>query len=226
MALIYQLSTTTVDNYKNQFMIEKSTNVSISMIVSQCGDVYVGEHINGKKVGLGILYYANGDVHIGNWLDNVKNGCGVFIENNTGINYVGKWKNNKMHWRKNQIQFPNGDIYEGDVNNGVVSGEGTMIYKNNETFAYRGGWSNGVWHGKGTINYIDGETYKGEFYKNDRSGHGKCIWPSGVEYEGEWKDDNIHGNGVLDARKLDNKIYFGPWDQGVQQYSGYTMTIV
>lgn len=225
MTSIYPVSAGTVDNYKNQFMIERCTNVSISMIVSQNGDVYVGQHINITKVGLGILYYANGDVYIGNWTDDAKHGCGVFIEAN-GTKYVGKWKNNKMHWSKNQIQFANGNFYEGNVQEGSISGIGTMTYENNDTVAYTGDWLNGHWQGSGTIKYTDGEIYKGEFHNDERSGKGKCIWASGLEYDGEWRNDTLDGNGILDARNIDNKIHLGPWSQGTQTQSGYTLTIV
>ena len=171
------------------------------------------------------MYYANGDVYTGNWFNDLREGCGVIIEK-SGTRYVGKWRNHLLHWRKNQIQFANGDFYEGDMKEGKVSGEGTMIYKDNEVVAYKGEWENGQWHGKGTAKYIDGETYKGEYHKNERRGQGKCVWPSGLEYEGGWEDDTLHGEGTLNARKIDNRVHFGPWILGTQQNSGFTMTIV
>tara|TARA_B110000967_G_C18622807_1_gene429660 strand:+ start:84 stop:704 length:621 start_codon:yes stop_codon:yes gene_type:complete len=206
-------------------MLKKYVNVEVSMIVSENGDVYIGQQVNEQKQGLGSMYYVNGNVYTGNWFNDIREGCGVFIEN-TGTQFVGKWHNNKLHWHKNQIQFANGNFYEGCIKNGEISGEGKMIYKTNEAVAYTGEWLNGEWHGKGTITYTDGETYTGEFYENERRGQGKCVWPSGIEYEGGWECDNIHGEGMLDARKLDNRIHFGPWSEGIQLQAGYTMTII
>jgi hypothetical protein len=225
MTNLYTATPTMVDNFNSKFMIKKYANIEVSMLTYSSGDVYIGQQIKEEKIGLGTMYYENGDVYIGNWLNNVKDGCGVFIEK-TGTKYVGKWRKNKLHWRKNQIQYENGNFYEGDIRNGEISGEGTMIYKNDPTATYTGGWLNSKWHGNGTLKYADGEIYQGEFQKNERCGQGKCIWPSGLEYEGGWDNDNLNGEGVLDSRKINNKIQFGPWIQGTQQQSGYTMNII
>ncbi len=214
-----------VEQFKNHFMMKNEKNVDLSMIVYECNDVYIGEQVKDIKEGYGTLYYANGNVYSGNWRNNKKEGCGVLLEK-TGTRYVGKWKNDMFHWHKNQIQYGSGHFYEGRVDNGDLTGEGTMIYKNSEIAIYKGDWLDGYWHGKGVVKYTDGETYDGEFYKNERTGQGKCVWASGIEYEGEWKKDRIDGEGTLDARKLDNRVHFGPWKQGVQQQSGHTMTMV
>ena len=85
-------------------MLKKYVNVEVSMIVSENGDVYIGQQVNEQKQGLGSMYYVNGNVYTGNWFNDIREGCGVFIEN-TGTQFVGKWHNNKLHWHKNQIHF-------------------------------------------------------------------------------------------------------------------------
>jgi len=42
-----------------------------------------------------------------------------------------------------------------------------------------------------------------------RNGNGKCTWPVGTTYIGDWKDDNLHGDGILtysDGRVLNGSF--------------------
>jgi hypothetical protein len=63
----------------------------------------------------------------------------------------------------------------------------------------------------------------GEFVYNERRGKGKCKWPSGLIYEGEWAEDTLNGDGILNGREYDNRIHTGPWINGVQQQKGLTI---
>ena len=44
------------------------------------------------------------------------------------------------------------------------------------------------------------------------------MWPSGNEYQGEYKDDERHGYGEM--RWKDGSLYKGEWVKGVQQGMG------
>jgi len=50
--------------------------------------------------------------------------------------------------------YSNGDLYDGEYNNGYIHGKGTMIYSNGDVY-------NGKWEYndmvEGTINYANGE---------------------------------------------------------------------
>ena len=107
------------------------------------------------------------------------------------------------------------------MQNGVMTGEGTMYYGNGDV--YHGDWAMGNWHGKGLLKYTDGEIYMGEFVYNERRGKGKCKWPSGIVYDGEWAEDTLNGEGILNAKEYDNRIHTGPWVNGVQQQTGLTI---
>lgn len=64
------------------------------------------------------------------------------------------------------------------------------------------------------INFLIGE------YKNDhRNGYGKYYWSDGEYYEGEWKDDLMHGliNYILILKIIGYGIYI--WPDG-KKYSG------
>jgi hypothetical protein len=38
--------------------------------------------------------------------------------------------------------------------------------------------------------------YVGDWVSGQREGRGNCYWHAGDQYEGEWKDDKSHGQGV------------------------------
>ena len=48
-------------------------------------------------------------------------------------------------------------------------------------------------HGTGTHTCSNGDTYKGSWRYDKRAGKGVAIFKSGLQYDGEWKDDMAHG---------------------------------
>ncbi len=83
--------------------------------------------------------------------------------------------------------YPDGSIYEGDIEGGKRHGQGTWVK-------------------------TDGTKYAGE-WKNDKpDGQGTITWPNGRKYSGYWKVGKRHGQGVEifpDDRKVE-----GIWDEG------------
>lgn len=41
----------------------------------------------------------------------------------------------------------------------------------------------------------DGQKYIGEYTEGDKKGKGKFVYPDGSTYEGDVKDNNLHGEG-------------------------------
>lgn len=72
-----------------------------------------------------------------------------------------------------EVQFSNGDVYRGDLSQGVCQGLGEIWYKNGDY--YEGAFENGKRHGKGAH----------QFHK------------SGDLYWGDWQDDQITGFGRM-----------------------------
>eukprot|EP00980_Cylindrotheca_fusiformis_P004213 scaffold913_cov71-Cylindrotheca_fusiformis.AAC.6 len=78
--------------------------------------------------------------------------------------------------------------YTGQVNvdSGSPQGTGTMIYHNNDNNndnaailkirKYQGEWQNGYWHGHGTCELQNGDVYQGEFVQQERHGNGEYTW--------------------------------------------------
>ena len=53
-------------------------------------------------------------------------------------------------------------------------------------------------HGKGKITYPDGAYYEGEFKNDKMHGMGSLYYTKGKPaYEGQWMEDKFHGKGIL-----------------------------
>ena len=109
-----------------------------------------------------------------------------------------------------KTNYENGDIYDGFVNSdNEPNGYGIMIYS--EGISIEGEWSNGnIKIGKMT--FPDGVIYEGEFKNNQRHGKGIVMNPDKtIQYSGMWKDDFEHGFGI---RSVDGGKYSGQWKNG------------
>ena len=93
-----------------------------------------------------------------------------------------------------RIELPNGDVYEGDVVDGVLTGEGTYTSSQHR---YVGRFLNGKMHGEGTIYWPDGRVFEGRFVNDRRQGQGRLTRPDGRVFEGGFVNDRQEGTGVL-----------------------------
>ena len=62
------------------------------------------------------------------------------------------------------------------------------------------------------IKLQNGETYLGSIQDNKRYGIGRCVWPDGSVYEGEWKNDRFEGQGRMIFKEGD--FYTGDFIDG------------
>lgn len=73
---------------------------------------------------------------------------------------------------------------------------------------YEGEISNNHKHGSGRYRFLNDGEYVGQFAYGLRSGQGRYIC-SNFSYEGEWLNDKMHGNGLLNGHRVsmrDNQI--------------------
>ena len=103
----------------------------------------------------------------GGKVDGLRSGYGIFHYNGGG-KYCGDWKDSKMH------------------------GKGTLYYAD-ERIAYQGDWRNDSLNGKGKLYNENPQKVEGRFDFNDFDAS-EDIW---VCYEGQFKDDDKSGFGVL-----------------------------
>jgi hypothetical protein len=66
--------------------------------IAKNGDRYIGEWINSKYSGKGMLYETNGNIYVGEFKEGLKEGYGKQIYNN-GERYLGTWKKNYIDGR-------------------------------------------------------------------------------------------------------------------------------
>ncbi|GMI58333.1 hypothetical protein TeGR_g8952 [Tetraparma gracilis] len=80
------------------------------------------------------------------------------------------------------INYSNGDVYVGETLDGERHGQGRMDYalSDEDVIYYEGGWANGK-----------------------HSGRGKKQWLDDLWYEGEWRDNMMHGVGTCHMNAVD-----------------------
>lgn len=87
---------------------------------------------------------------------------------------------------KGALTLDQGKIkYEGSLVHGKMNGEGTLTFKNGDS--YKGHFKNGTFDGKGTFTSKDGWKYEGEFANGQANGKGKLTTESNVVYERTFK---------------------------------------
>ena len=161
------------------------------ILVSNYGEYYDGEFVNGKREGEGKLIYANGNQYEGTFLSGLPNGKGKLIQTDNDI-YEGEWKNGKINGQG--IRYHNnGDKYVGNHLNDVRSGKGLYLFSNGDS--YNGNWVNGKANGKGILKFKNGDIYDGEFKDNCIFGKGTFKKKNGDIYIGEFKLGLINGFG-------------------------------
>jgi len=77
----------------------------------------------------------------------------------TGMIYIGQWKNGKKHGKGVQI-WPDGSRYDGFFENGLANGRGRLIHADGDV--YEGQWKDEKAHGKGRYKGINGVCYDGD----------------------------------------------------------------
>jgi len=153
------------------------------------GGEYSGEIKNSLPDGIGKLIYKSGDVYEGSFRDGKLNGSGKLVKANSSI-IEGVWLNNNIQ-EGAKTTFSNGNFYVGSYNGLVPHGIG--VYKFNDGNKYTGSFVNGMFDGNGSLQFANGDTYVGDFAKNKRTGRGTYTWKSGATTSGYFVD------GVLDG---------------------------
>lgn len=111
--------------------------------------------------------------------------------------------------------------YEGDVDDGSVTGYGTL-YRPDGGIVYQGNFLQNKYEGSGSLYYQTGVVnYKGYFQANEFQGNGNLYRENGtLLYEGEFVAGLMDGIGKL-YDTGSNLIYSGKFSQGEIQYSSF-----
>ena len=168
-----------------------------------------------------IKYYINDDpskeaIYTGNVnFYNQRHGLGQL--NEPHCTKIGTWKNNEFSgWGR--IIYDNGQVFEGNYNNGKLSGKGIYKYKD---VLYIGDFYNNRRQGKGIL-INKRYRYNGQFNMGKIDGYGKIIFYENREgqgeYEGFFKDNNMEGKGIMKWKN--GNIYEGEMKNGKMNGTG------
>ena len=101
----------------------------------------------------------------------------------------------KLEYKEHKYKCPHGGVYTGEWLGGFRHGKGTQTFADG-TY-YTGEWFLGQCHGKGMfVNNKNGITYEGEFKDNVVHGQGKEVDKDGTVYIGEFSKDLKEGHGI------------------------------
>ena len=111
--------------------------------------------------------------------------------------------------------------YEGNVEQGTVSGKGTLYQPSGEA-VYTGEFAENQYEGEGKLYYPGGKLkYQGAFQKNEFNGMGILYRENGSkEYEGEFERGEKHGEGKL-FNSGNQEIFSGNFSQDELLYSDF-----
>lgn len=166
------------------------------------GEEYVGDFVNGKKEGSGKKTFVNGDHYDGQWKNDMMDGYGVMTFNIPTTNgfkkkpyYSGQWKQGAQHGTGTML-YPDGSKYEGCLENGLRSGEGTFIRywvtdEKENSEKYVGGFKENLYHGCGFITSTTGAYYKGGWMNGKKHGKGEYKNDQGRVLVGLFNEDHL-----------------------------------
>jgi hypothetical protein len=208
-------------------------------IKSKEGKAYIGEMVDSKKAGLGLMLLSNGHMMIGRWIGNTFQGvykCSTKESNqkadssspqklgDSGLMKKGtSWNHESMSrfesvrrastFNKNPVEVTGFFNVVGDtlvlVDYGIIKFEDGSVYS--------GEISNNKMSGYGNLKYATGEYYEGRWKQNHMSGLGQYTGDNYV-YEGQFKYGLWHGFGILRLQD-ESRIVKGEWDRGKLKYA-------
>jgi hypothetical protein len=185
------------------------------------GKRYIGQVMNGKLEGRGLLLNPGGDtLYRGEFEDNKKHGLGRYYFT-AGNVYTGYWRDNRMHGQ-GRMSFYTGDRYEGSWFDDRFHGQGLYTFADSST--YQGNFFEGKRHGQGTLT-TESMVYSGQWTNGLKEGTGKhtVIFPTHREvFEGTFHQDVYDGQGVWRMIKGDQVMreYEGTFVAGKRQGEG------
>ena len=122
-------------------------------------------------------------------------------------------KSSEDYTGRAQVQYPNGDVFDGFFLNGVRDGKGTMTYAEQGT-KYEGEWKNNLKEGIGKMTFGTEGEYTGHFVAGQRNGEGVYKYLKTKDlYSGSWKNGLKHGKGTFIFFDTKMKIV-GNWFNG------------
>ncbi len=180
------------------------TDDEAAEIIYPDGSVFKGFTYKNMPNGRGVLQHKDGYAYTGMFENGLKHGAGKLVlmdEQAVAYSYEGGWYQDEKKGDNCREFVKDTYEYEGSFNLGKMHGQGKLTDFKNK-FVYEGEFMWGKYHGSGSIEFFDAEDvpflrYKGMFNAGMKEGFGVCEYPDGSAYDGEWKADKRHGEGIL-----------------------------
>ena len=152
------------------------------------GSTYTGEVLNGLRHGRGTFQTLDGIYYDGEWKNGLKDGKGKIKQE--GMELEGEWEEGVLKG-KCRIKWKTGNVFEGELNDNKMCGNGYMIWFN-KLEKYTGQWDNNSQNGFGVHVWYDlkqemkyfRDRYIGQWKDGKREGYGKFFYSNGSIYEG------------------------------------------
>lgn len=93
------------------------------------------------------------------------------------------------------LTLPDGSVYSGALSEGLLSGEGRLVWLNGDV--YEGQFNDGLLHGIGVLTTASGDLYLGNFQLGEFTGNGEYVGSDGSHYQGEFLRYQFNGEGEL-----------------------------
>jgi hypothetical protein len=110
-------------------------------------------------------------IYWGPLVNNKMHGEGKILFLKTGYKYTGHFENNKITGY-GTFEWPNGDVYRGDMVDGIMHGNGVYTYGQKPGQKYEGEFVNGLKEGKGKLTFANGNVFEGNFIQGKPKGTG------------------------------------------------------
>lgn len=200
-------------DWKNDFQDGHGEETSAS------GEHYVGGWKTDSRDGSGRCTFVSGYVYQGQWANGRAQGQGTSTAPD-GSTTSGVWNSGVLQESSTKLLWPNGDVYEGAVQDGKAHGRGKLHLLDgpHPGLIYEGDFVSGMYHGQGMLSRPDGYKYVGEFRATQfRSRHqhgafhgqGALTTADKHSFTGQFVDGKCHGQGELTTPA--GVKHKGPW---------------
>ncbi|CAD8123180.1 unnamed protein product [Paramecium sonneborni] len=213
----------------------QSEKFGYGCLIYQDGSVFQGQWRRDRANGKGRMIYADGDWYEGDWVDDLSQITVIFQSMETENMYIlmepSMKENGRMIFR--MVMDKNNLLMDLNI------WDSLRMVKRMDLANIFGLMARNM---KGILNLIifvdlgikssilsirkyvwsDGRQYEGEWLNGSMDGNGIMNWPDGRKYEGQYSNDKKHGQGVLGWRNLvaDGRKYSGQWEFGKQHGIG------
>lgn len=178
------------------------------------GEVPKPEH--SRSLEIGPVLFNDGSIYVGEWSQSsARSGFGIQYWPETKRIYKGEWENDQPSG-EGLLLYENEDMYKGHFKDGLPDGEGLLM--THDRTRYQGEWKEGKRHGRGKELLHNSCTYEGGYANDLMEGFGLFCWDGVHNYSGHWKAGQKHGHGQMTWN--DGKIYVGAWEYDKQHGEG------